>query len=117
MTKSEIKIRNRLEKFTKSERSLLLYFEARAVDYGGRWYTDQTNNDDMLTMEKWRDKGWIEYGRIRFSDINSDGSMWVRIGPRLLKLAQAERRVRMDRMWKNRTYETILEKNGGTHVI
>ena len=117
MTKAEQKLRQRLDKLTREERSTLLYLESCMVDYGGRWHYKRTNEDDREIMMKWQKKGWLNFGRIVLKDGNKDGLHWVRLGPRLLKLAQAERRARIDRMWDNRRWQTTLEKNRGTHDI
>jgi len=52
-----------LNKMTKNERSLLLYLETRAVDYGGIVDTRHMNQDDMEIAKEWNKKVlWVSVG-------------------------------------------------------
>lgn len=101
---------SQLKRFSKDERSLLLYVEARAVDFGGRMNPAQLNGIDMEILKRWQSEGKLEFGRIASEDVNRDGSLWVRLEPETIFLAQAERRARIIRMQKNRHYKTTEEK-------
>lgn len=98
--------------FSKTELSLLLYLEARAVDYGGRLHPSQMNGEDRGVQERWAREGFIQCGRVVMADHNGDGTEWVWLSPEAFKAAQAERRDRAARMWSARTFETTLEKGG-----
>jgi hypothetical protein len=101
----------------KDERSLLLYFEARAVDYGGRYNPAQMNEIDNAFAAEWQRVGLIKFGRIIADDHNRDGSMWVRVSPEAMALAQEERRERAARLWKKRVYQTTAEKQGKPELV
>lgn len=62
---SEIKIENMI----KDERSLLLYFECQAVDYGGKIDVRRMNDIDMDIAKQWNNSGFVRFGRIAACDI------------------------------------------------
>ena len=94
---------------TKKEKSLLLYLEACAVDFG-RVDGKRMSHDDAETLKRWTSEGYTESGRIRFSDVNSRGQLWVILSDEAWTAAHAERRARAARVWENRTWETTQEK-------
>ncbi len=100
--------------YTKAELSLLLYIEARAVDYGGRMKPEQLNAADWEILQRWAKTGFVKAGRIIMADHNGDGSEWVWLSPEAFKAAQRERRARAGRVWASRQYETTAEKSGET---
>ena len=93
-------------------KSLLLFFEARAVDHGGTVDTIHMNKDDMAIAEAWNSSGFIRFGRIMnkyHADVKA--SHWVRLSNKALALAQEERRNKLFRTWERRTWEMTEEKN------
>ena len=108
-----------LDKMSKEERSLLLFLETRAVDYGGRVNAVHMNADDFEIAEKWDKDGFIGFGRIVFRMINSDGAHWVKLSEEAWKLAHEERRARAKRMWESRQWlstKDSAEVNGSPHL-
>jgi hypothetical protein len=97
----------------KTERSLLLYVETCAVDYGGRMNAERINTEDREILDRWKKAGFINYGRIIAADINSNGSLWVQLSDNAWELAHEERRARASRMWAKRRYTTTAEKHRG----
>jgi len=95
---------------TKDELSLLLFFEACATDYGGRVDTKRMNSDDMVIAKKWKEDGFIDFGRIRLKDINSQGDHWVCLSAPAIEAAHAERKARAMRMWEKRSFNKTNEK-------
>lgn len=95
---------------TKTEISLLLYLETRAVDHAGRINSQHINDDDLNILFKWKEEGFVESGRICFDDCKNYENMWVRLSPDALKIAYQERCAKADRMWNNKTYTTTEEK-------
>lgn len=108
-----------LAEMSKDERSLLLFLETRAVDYGGRVKEAHMNKEDFKIAEKWNEEGFIEFGRIVARNINTDGGHWVKLSDDAWKLAQEERKARATRMWENRTWistEDSREMYGNPHL-
>ena len=107
-----------LKNMTKDERSLLLFLETRAVDYGGRVNLVHMNKEDMEIAEKWNKEVFIEFGRIVARNINSDGSSWCKLSEEAFKLAHKERKARAKRMWQNRTWlstKDSMSMHGNPH--
>lgn len=92
---------------TKEESALLLYLETRAVDYGGRVAAEKMNEDDFTIAKRWKAEGFIDFGRIKVRDHNSQGTHWVSLSESAWAAAHAERRNRAARMWANRMYEGV----------
>ena len=103
-----------LADMTRDERSLLLYFETRMVDYSGRVDTRRMNDDDMEIVDKWKAADFIDYGRIRVADHNMDGSNWVEFSEEAWQLAHQERRARAER--GTRRYMKTAETSGATAI-
>lgn len=99
--------------FTREELSLLLYVENVAVEKGGRLNLKMINAQDSLTLDAWKADGFIEYGRIRAADINSDGALWVKLSEEAWAAAAAERRARAVRKWADRKWKTTDELHQG----
>jgi hypothetical protein len=95
---------------TKTELSLLLYLETRAVDYGGRVAQEKMNDEDRNIITKWVKEGFIEFGRIALKYVNIEGSAWVRLSEKAWNLAHIERINRATRMWEKRTWRKTSEK-------
>jgi hypothetical protein len=94
---------------TKDEKSLLLFLETRAVDYGGRVNLQHMNQDDVKIAEKWNEEGFLEFGRIVIRNHNSDGTHWVKLTNEAFRVAHKLRRERADRMYQNRTWLSTKE--------
>lgn len=60
-----------LSEMTKDERSLLLFLETQAVDYGGLVDVRHMNEDDCNIASDWNECGFIIYKRISFYSINA----------------------------------------------
>lgn len=88
----------KLSDLSKDERSLLLYLECRAVDNSGVVQTAHMNDEDSAIAQRWKDEGFIRYGRIKFDLITKNGEcMWVILSPNAFKLAHEERQARAGR--------------------
>jgi hypothetical protein len=101
-----------LAKLTKDERSLLLYFESRSIDYYGRVDPRQMNDEDREIAERWNKEKFVLYGRIASDWVNEYGSEWCRLSDEAMKLAAEERKARANRMWKKRPWKSTQELNG-----
>lgn len=104
---------------TKEQKSLLLFLETRAVDYGGRVNISHMNAQDMIIAEKWNEEGFLAFGRIVFRNHNNDGTHWVKLTPEAWIEAHKERMIRAKRMWDNRTWVSTkdsMEMNGSPHL-
>lgn len=99
-----------LQSMTKDERSLLLFFETRAVDYAGKVQTAHMNADDFKIAQRWDSEGFVNFGRIAFEDVNSHGSHWCRLSDDAWALAHEERQARACRTWRRRSWRTTEEK-------
>ena len=103
----------KLETMTKDERSLLLFLETRAVDYGGRVLTVHMNSDDVDIAKRWTKDGFLSFGRRKMEDIEGDVSTPSHRATHLVELsddawaiAHEERRARNVRM-SNRHGEVV----------
>ena len=107
-----------LKNMSGDERSLLLFFETRAVDYGGRVNTTYMNEENFEIAKQWNRDKFIRFGRIVIRDHNSDGTHWCLLSKEAWKLAHQERKNRWERMWLKRTWLTTednMEANGDPH--
>jgi hypothetical protein len=98
---------------TKDEKSLLLFLETQATDYGGRVDVRHMNEDDMNIADKWNKDGFLKFGRIRFKDIRQAGTRhsthWVVLSDKAWKDAHEERKARAKRMYDKRDWKTTEE--------
>lgn len=99
----------KLEKMSKGERSLLLYFEARAVDHRGSIDIRRMNAFDISLAKKWNDSGFVRFGRIAMHDVVEDKSHWCELSEEAWALAHQERKNRAKRMEKQRKWEKAGE--------
>lgn len=106
-----------LTDMTKGERSLLLYLETRAVDHGGLVDTLRMNTDDFAIVERWREIGFIEFGRLTRESIERlrVSTHWVILSDDAWKTAHEERRARCERIYGSRNWETTEEKRNQTN--
>lgn len=96
-----------LETMNADERNLLLYFETRAVDYGGKIDTIHMNKEDMDIAKKWNDEEFVKFGRIKFCSIKLTGSYWCELSEEAWKLAHTERRARCARIMLRQKIDKI----------
>ena len=99
---------------TKDERSLLLFLETCAVDYGGKIDARHMNKDDFRIAESWDRSGYLKFGRICYKDIPSSVTAkthWVELSEDAWKDAHAERRARFDRIESKRTWNRTEDLN------
>lgn len=94
-----------MELTTREEKSLLLYMETQAVDYGGKLQGVRMNADDFALAKRWNDAGFVQFGRIAFHDIKTHDGIardhWCVLSDEAWKLAHAERRARCERVMAN----------------
>lgn len=87
---------------TKEEKSLLLYFETQATDYGGTLEAARMNETDMAIARRWNESGFVQFGRIAIADIREHGGVhrthWCVLSEEAWTAAHAERRARCDRL-------------------
>lgn len=109
----------RLGELSKNEKSLLLYLEARTVDYGGRVDIRRINEQEMEIIEEWKKKGFIEFGRIVARHHSSEGTHWCKLSDEAWFFAHNERKARAERLWVRRNWigtEESKEINGNPHL-
>lgn len=108
----------KLEEMSKDEKSLLLFLETRAVDYGGRINIKHMNQDDMDITKKWDNFKFIRFGRIVLRHHNGDGTHWCKLSEEAWALAHQERRARQKRLWEKRSWistDESMQINGDPH--
>lgn len=108
----------KLENMSGDERSLLLFLETRAVDYGGRVNVQHMNEDDFEIAKRWNENKFIRFGRIVARNCNSDGTHWCLLSNEAWKLAHQERINRWERIWLRKdflTTEDNIELYGNPH--
>lgn len=100
-----------MELTTREEKSLLLYFETQAVDYGGKLEGVRMNSDDFAVAKRWNDEGFVQFGRIAYHDIKRTSGVsrdhWCVLSEAAWQIAHAERRARCDRVMLNITEQRI----------
>lgn len=91
-----------MEISTKDEKSLLLFFETAAVDYGGTLESIRMNAEDFAIAKRWNETGFVKFGRIAFKDIKNHAGIardhWCVLSEEAWNLAHAERRARCERL-------------------
>jgi len=105
-----------LDTMTKDEKSLLLFFETQAVDYGGKINdTRHMNKEDFEIAEQWNREGFIKFGRIRFHSIVKDSysTRWCELSDEAWILAHAERKARYKRIIS----QNLINKTQGGKLI
>lgn len=100
-----------MRELTKDERSLLLYLETCAVDFGGLVDSRHMNAEDVAIAKRWSEEGFLEFGRMAMETIEKAVSVrgrhstsWVHLSDEALTEAHELRAARAKRMWENRTY-------------
>jgi len=97
----------KLDGMTKDERSLLLYLETRAVDYGGKVDVRHMNKEDMDIAKGWNTMGFLKFGRIKFHDITHNMSHWCELSDEAWAIAHEERRARYERLAPQQTFSKV----------
>lgn len=96
---------------TKEEKSLLLYMETQAVDYGGKLEAVRMNADDFEIAKRWNESGFVLFGRIAANDIQTRGGItrthWCVLSEDAWATAHAERRARCQRLMDKLTVQRI----------
>lgn len=91
-----------MELTTREEKSLLLFLETQAVDYGGKIEGVRMNADDFAIAKRWNEAGFVQFGRIAFHDIKRLAGVardhWCVLSDEAWKLAHEERRARCERV-------------------
>ena len=99
-----------LKVMTKEERSLLLYLETRAVDYGGTVDARHMNQADFALLDVWKIDKLVDFGRLASECCTPTRQYWVTFSDRAWALAHEERRARNTRMNSKRDWYTTQEK-------
>ena len=102
----------KLENMTKTERSLLLYMESRAVDHGGLVHTQHINEEDVEIAKRWSETGFIKFGRLASEclPMPSGSTHWCELSDEAWSLAHNERRDRYNRINSKRKWFTTDDK-------
>jgi len=99
-----------IDKMTRDEKNLLLYFEACLVDQNGYICGARMNEVDFGIAKRWNEEKFISFGRIPFHDIDQTKSIpntnWVRLTEDAWVIAHQLRKERSERMIKK-----LEEKN------
>jgi hypothetical protein len=95
-------LRYKIEDMSKDERSLLLYFETVATDYGGKIDARRMNDIDFDIAKRWNKEGFVRFGRVAARDIKSYGRTrfdhWCVLSENAWEQAHRERRARFERL-------------------
>jgi len=95
---------------SKDEKSLLLYLETRAVDYGGKVDTRHMNDIDFDIAKEWNREGFVKFGRIKSDDImQPNENHYCVLSDEAFELAHQERKNRSIRMWAKKRWKTTEE--------
>lgn len=108
-----------IKEMSKDEKSLLLFLETRAVDYGGRVNIQHVNKGDMEIASKWNATDFLYFGKIVIRNHNSDGTHWVHLSDEAFKIAHQLRLERVNKMYENRTWistEDSMKVHGNPHL-
>jgi hypothetical protein len=97
---------------TNDEKSLLLYFETQSVDYGGLIESVRMNDSDFTKAKEWDTLGFVQFGRIAYTDIKIKNGVardhWCVLSDDAWLVAHAERRKRSERVMSKLT----IQRNG-----
>lgn len=99
----------KLSELSKDERSLLIYLEAHAVDFGGKVASRHMNKEDFEITKQWNNKAFIAFGRIGLDYITAGFTNWVILSPLAWELAHQERKNRFKRIYSKRTWKKTSE--------
>ncbi len=99
---------------TRSEQSLLVFFETCAVDAIGKIRTKHMNEKDFEIAHKWNETGFIKFGRIVHKDIQNDFTHWCELSNDAWECAMQVRKARAERGLQGRVYMRTEEKDEQT---
>lgn len=88
------RVRDFIKKMSRDERSLILYFEAVAVDSDGMIDCRKMNAIDFSIVTRWNDSGLIAFKRRKFSDIAASRTNHVVLSEEAWVIAHSIRRSR-----------------------
>ena len=94
----------------REEKSLLIFLESGAVEYGGRVDSRCMNKEDLGIAKKWSENGFINFGRIYSKDISAHKTHWVVLSSTAWTLAHKERIERCRRIFGKRDWKKTTEK-------
>ncbi len=101
-----------LEDMTVDERSLLLYVETCAVNYGGLVHCQRINADDREILKRWDSEGFLYFSRITLKSLqllqDKHYTELVRLTEEAWTLAHEERRARSVRMSNKSPYRDLI---------
>lgn len=86
---------------TPDEVSVLLYFEVCLVDRKGAFSTQQMNEEDFAISKRWREEGFIYFGRVPYRTLIGSSSgcdtHWVQFTDASWIAAHRVRRIRAEK--------------------
>lgn len=104
-----------LSGMSRNDKSLLLYLETCAVDYGGLVEARRMNAEDLATMERWNESGFVVSGRVSSDDLRRwenhtrRPTRWCELSEQAWQAAHAERRARYRRLMEKRDWTKTAE--------
>jgi len=102
----------KLSEMSKDERSILLYIECCAVDYGGLVDARKINKEDLEILKSWDKSGFVSFNRIGFDSlqtlVDKNKSYLVALSEDAWKFAHEERRARNVRMASKSPYCDLI---------
>ena len=102
---------NKMDKMTRTEKSLLLFFEARATDNNGSVLAPNMNSEDFDIAKKWNEEGFVKFGRIASEHVTAQrGAYWCNLSEEAWEIAHALRKAKAERCWASRVWITTEEK-------
>lgn len=100
-----------LDTMTSDEKSLLLFLETQAVDYGGLVETKKRmNKEDFDIAKKWNEEGFVKFGRIKFHSIIGKSTHWCELSDEAWNIAHAERKARCARIMSRQTIDKTCDR-------
>lgn len=114
-TPAELSCTDLLSGMSRNDKSLLLYLETCAVDYGGLVEARRMNAEDVVTMEQWNESGFVVSGRVSSADLrlwenhNRRPTQWCELSGQAWQAAHTERRARCQRLMEKRDWTKTAE--------
>lgn len=114
-TPAELSCTDLLSGMSRNDKSLLLYLETCAVDYGGLVEARRMNAEDVATMARWNDSGFVLSGRVSSADLrrwenhNRRPTQWCELSEQAWQAAHDERRARCQRLMEKRDWTKTAE--------
>lgn len=99
----------KLSALSNRELNLLLFLETQAVDNGGKVRGNRMNKEEFDTAKAWNESGFVQFGRLKMADIDSERTQdvsthWVRLSEAAWAAAHKERRARAVRSERVKEY-------------